>query len=80
MTKYSKLQSQSLKIIVKLIACILVSNQTIDVSLFNKHNMSTLIIVTSYYVLQKLKNGTSNQVKMIAMRRDIFSVKGHFQN
>ena len=38
------------------------------------------IIVTSYYVLQKQKNGTSNQVKMIAMRRDIFSVKRHFQN
>jgi hypothetical protein len=33
------------------------------------------IIVTSYYVFQKQKNGTSNQVKMIAMCRDIFSVK-----
>jgi hypothetical protein len=38
------------------------------------------IIVTSYYVLQKQKNGTSNKVKMIVMRRDNFSVKSNFQN
>jgi hypothetical protein len=37
------------------------------------------IIVTSYYVLQKQKNGTLNKVKMIVMRRDIFSVKSNFQ-
>jgi hypothetical protein len=38
------------------------------------------IIVTSYYVPQKQKNGTSNKVKMIVMRRDNFSVKSNFQN
>jgi hypothetical protein len=52
--------------------------QSFDSQFWSKNIDVMSIIVTSYYVLQKLKNGTSNQVKMIAMRRDIFSLMSVF--